>query len=219
MSLFELIKQKIQELVGPPNPPDPQEQLRQLFNRLQGELREAKIRAADMIREEKRIRSERDEYRYTAHQADEAALGSMNVGNEAAARRHLERKLHAQEVADQLEEQRAAIETQVNSLREAIETYRLETERIEREQRTWEMRQRTARLRSDIHKDVSSSALSEARTLIRSSQDNALHEEARAEVRDNVSRARQWEKVRRARGNPQIEEELDRLRNRIGTSE
>lgn len=215
MSIADYVKAKLHELFGPPEPPDPREQLDKLLARLHGELRTAKIAAADMIRDEKRVAAERDEYRVSAQRDEDAAATALHNGQDGAARRFIERKLHASATADQLESERAALDTRVAALREAVETYRLEIERVEREQRTWEMRQRTARIRSEARDDVSSTALSEARSLLRSSEERARREEARAEVRDRIGRAQPASQLREKRAQTEVEKEMDRIRQRL----
>ena len=215
MSIADFIKSKLLDMFGPPEPPDPREQLDKLLERLHTELREAKIRAADMIRDEKRVAAERDQYLIRAQQDEDAAANALHNGQDGAARRLIERKLHASETAEQLESQRATLDGRVQALRDAVDTYQLEIDRVEREQRTWEMRQRTARLRSETRDDVSSTALSEARSLLRSSEESARREEARAEVRDKVSRSQQLSQARERRGQTEVDKEMDRIRQRL----
>lgn len=215
MSIIDYVKGKLQEVFSPPEPPDPQEQFDKLLSRLHGELRTAKITAADMIRDEKRVAAERDDYRISAQRDEDAAANALHNGQDSAARRFIERKLHASTTADQLESERAALDARIGALRDAVETYKLEIERVEREQRTWEMRQRTARIRSEARDDVSSTALSEARSLLRSSEERARREEARAEVRDRIGRATPQTQLREKRAQTEVEREMDRIRQSL----
>ena len=151
MTLVELLRSLVGRLFGPPEPPEPGEQLKNLLERLHAELREAKIRAADMIRDEKKLAAERDRHRIEANAAEKSAKDSLEAGQDASVRRQIERKLHAQDIAEQLEQQRIAVATEVRDMKAAIETYQIEIDRVERERRTWEMRQRTAQLQEIKH--------------------------------------------------------------------
>ncbi len=210
-----MVRSFVRRLFGPPEAPDPHAHLQEVLTRLQGELREAKIRAADMIREEKRIASERDRYELEAESAERSAKAALESDQETAGRRHLERKLHAQEVAEELEQQRLAAVTEVQTMRTAIETYQLEIDRVERERRTWEMRQRTAELKSAMNGDAPSAALAEARQLMSDSREAAMREEARAEVRTQLSGADAQRQIGDRRRNLAVEKELQRLRGEV----
>ena len=215
MSFVDLVKSLVRRLFGPPDAPEPHEQLKQLLDRLHAELREAKIRAADMIREEKRIIAERDRHVLEAEAAERSAKAGLEVGQEGSVRRQIERKLHAEEVAGQLEQQRVTVASEVQTLRTAIETYQLEIDRVERERRTWEMRQRTAQLKSAMGGESPSAALGEARQLLTESRDAAMREEARAEVRDRISDADTHRQIGQRRRNLAVEKELERLRGEV----
>jgi len=212
MNFREMLIHWIREWIKPSPPPDPQEQLRALLERLQEELREAKIQAAEMIRQEKRLEQEYDDSLRAAERAEASAAMALRNGNEASARRYLEQKIHALEVAKQLEEQLTVFRAQVPNLREAIETYKHEIERVEYEQKTWEVRQRAARLKRELGVGPAPTVLSEARALIESSREAALREEARAEVRENVRRAQHTLPSSTERA---VERELERLRGEL----
>jgi phage shock protein A len=218
MNLREYILSKLRELFAPAPPPDPQEQLRALLARLHGELREAKIQAADLIRQEKQLEREEEECLRNVERAEAAAMASIRNGNETAARRHLEQKLHANQVLRQLQEQLATFRTQVQGLRDAIEAYKLEIERVEYEQKTWEVRQRTARLKSSLGSEPTSTAISEARALLRASRDAALREEARVEVRETVRRRQPEIRAYQSAADRAVDQELERLRNQLNPS-
>jgi phage shock protein A len=217
MNLREMVIHWIREWLAPSPPPDPQEQLRALLGRLQEELREAKIQAADMIRQEKRLEEDYHECLRAVERAEAAASVSLRNGNEVSARRHIEQKIHALDVVRQLEEQLATFRSQVQGLRDAIETYKHEIERVEYEQKSWEVRQRTARLKNAMQSDVAPTALSDARALIESSRDAALREEARAEVRENV-RLAQERRSPATSTERAVERELERLRAQLNAS-
>ncbi len=215
MSILDWAAAKFREAFGPPEPPDPREQLKDILERLRRERGEAKIRAADAIRDARGLARERDECWARVRQAENAAVKAVDRGQEARARQFIEEKLHATRSADALDKQCAELDTRVQDLRQAVETYGLEIERAEREQRTWEMRERTARLRSDTHRDVSSSALAEARSLLQSSEESARREEARAEVRDKVSRSQRMAAPRERRVETEVDREMARIRRRL----
>lgn len=217
MSLLERVFQWVREWWSPSPPPDPEEQLRTLLKRLQDELYEAKIQAADMIRQERRLEKEYEECLQAVERAEAAAVSALRNENDALARRYVEQKLHAANIARQLEEQLEVLRLQVQGLRDAIETYKLEIERVEYEQKAWMARRQTARLKSELQSDVTSAALSEVRALLQSSRDATLREEARAEVRENVRRAQ--ERLSPATATEYaVERELTRLREEKSSS-
>ena len=212
MTLVELLRSLVGRLFGPPEPPEPGEQLKNLLERLHAELREAKIRAADMIRDEKKLAAERDRHRIEANAAEKSAKDSLEAGQDASVRRQIERKLHAQDIAEQLEQQRIAVATEVRDMKAAIETYQIEIDRVERERRTWEMRQRTAQLKNAMSNGAPSAALQEARQLLSESREAALREEARAEVRTRLSDADAQRDAHLRRRNLAVEREIARLK-------
>lgn len=217
MGLRERVLQWVREWWSSPPPPDPEEQLRTLLKRLQNELYEAKVQAADMIRQERHLEKEYQECLQAVERAEAAAVLALRNGNDTLARRYVEQKLHAANVARQLEEQLEVFRSQVQGLRDAIETYKLEIERVEYEQKAWRARRQTARLRSELQSDVTSAALSEARALLQSSREAALREEARAEVRENVRRAQERFSPPLATEHA-VERELARLREEGNSS-
>ncbi|MBM3213348.1 hypothetical protein FJZ36_00305 [Candidatus Poribacteria bacterium] len=214
MSLVELLIDKFRQLLMPAPPPDPQVQLKELLARLHAELRDAKIQAADMIRQKRDLERALDEQTVTVERLEASASSALRSGSDASARRYVEQKLHAMEVHTQLAEQVDAFRAHVQGLLDAIETYKLEIERVEQEQRTWEVRQRTAQLKSSMTREVTSTSISEARRLLQSSRDAALHEEARAEVRDTV-RQRVSSTAPRSASDRLVDREIERLRAAI----
>jgi phage shock protein A len=215
MTFLEFVRATLLKWFAPSPPADPKEQLRALMERLQGELRDAKIQAADMIRQQNALESERDDCLLAVDRANASALAAVEDRNEQRARRYVEQKLQSQQIADQLDEQLNALRSQVQALRDAIETYKLEIERVEHEQRTWEVRERTARMKSTLEGEFASEAVSEARALIRASRDAALMEEARVEVRQHVRQSQPAATARQLAANRAVEEELQRLKSQV----
>jgi phage shock protein A len=215
MSILDWAAEKFREAFGPPDPPDSREQLKDILERLRRERGEAKIRAADAIRDFRSVARERDDCRARVAQAEHAAEQAAGRGQEARFRQLVEDKLHATRSADALDEQCAELDRRVQDLRQALDTYGLEIERAERDQRTWEMRERTARLRSDTHRDVSSSALAEARSLLEHSEESARREEAKAEVRERVSRSQREAAPKQRRVETEVDREMARIRRRL----
>ncbi len=171
-----------------------------------------KFQAAEAIHEERRIADECSAQKRKAMDAHNAAAQAMRAGLEASARRHLERWQHAQELADAYEEQRAGVAEKVESLKEASETYKLEIERIKGEQRAWELRRSTARIRSDLSEATRSPEIGVARELIERQKEIARREEARAEVRAAVDK----KDLKIGIQNVKVENEMEKLRQRLG---
>ncbi len=215
MSIFDWAAGKFREAFGPPEPPDPREQLKDILDRLRRERGEAKIRAADAIRDARGLSRERDDWRARVQQAENGAVAAVDRGQDSRARQFIEEKLHATRSADALDKQCEELDARVRDLRQAVDTYGLEIARAEREQRTWEMRERTARLRSDTHRDISSTALSEARSLLESSEESARREEAKAEVRDRVSRSQPTAAPKKRRVETEVDREMARIRSSL----
>ncbi len=182
-----------------------------LLSNMEQKHQAVKFQAAEAIHEERRITEERDAQRRKAQDAHDAAEQAMQEGLEASARRHLERWQHAQELAEGYEAQRASVAERVDSLKEASETYKLEIERIKGEQRAWELRQSTARIRSDLGDAKRSPEIRDAREIIERQKEIARREEARAEVRELVNRKDLQTNIQ----NVKIDNELQKLRQRL----
>lgn len=172
----------------------------------------AKFQAAEAIHEERRIAEECAAQKRKALDAHNAAAQAMRAGLETSARRHLERWQHAQELAEEYEAQRAGVAERVESLKEASDTYKLEIERIKGEQRALELRQSTARIRSDLDDVVRSPEIGIARELIEKQKELARREEARAEVRAAVGK----KDLQTGIQNVKVDNELEKLRQRLG---
>ena len=216
MTFVDWLKSLLRWVFRPPDAPDHQVQLGEILDRLHGELRDVKICAADRIRDEKRIIAERDRYLSEAAAAERSAKAALETNQEAVGCRHIQRKLDVTHAAGQLEEQRKAVAAEIQTLRSAIDTYRPEIDRVEREQHTWEMRERTAQLRNSMDtRAPSSSALAQARELLTASRDAAMREEARTETRDLLAESDATRRIDERRNNLAVEKELQRLRSEM----
>ena len=182
-----------------------------LLSSMEQKHQTVKFQAAEAIHEERRITDERDAQRRKAQEAHNAAAQAMEAGLEASARRHLERWQHAQELAEGYEAQRAGVAERVDSLKEASETYKLEIERIKGEQRAWELRQSTARIRSDLGDADRSPEIRDAREIIQRQKELAMREEARAEVKEIATEKDLETRVQSVK----VENELAKLRQRL----